>query len=462
MLIRNIFKNKNTRASMFYFIGNIFNKGIAFFTIPIFTRLMSVSDYGLVNTYLSWISILSIIVGLSLGMSIRSAYIDFKDDLDNYISSIFTLSLINFLVSSFLIIIFSYIFVEEIDIVLVVLCLVQSFFTFILNSVSIKYMMEMNYVKNTLLIAVPNFVIALVSVFILYFAKTTGYYGRILPYVAFTSLFGGYFLIKYLFNTQKKINHKYWSYGITLSLPLIFHSLSTNILSVSDRSFISYYVGTAETGVYSLVYNVSMVAAVVTTAIESVWIPWFTNKLQNNNRDDINKNVNIYLGIATLTMIVILMISPEVLKIMTPPKYWWGIGLIPPVLVSSFLIFLYSISVNLEYYYKSTKVIALNTIVAAALNLLLNFIFIPEYGSIGAAYTTVASYFILFLLHFKSARNLDKGLFSFIIYVRPLLLITLSVVLAYIFIEDTKVRWGFAVIILSFECFNFYKKYKNV
>ncbi|MEI2393374.1 oligosaccharide flippase family protein [Priestia megaterium] len=461
-MIRKIFKNKNTKASMFYFIGNIFNKGIAFFTIPIFTRLMSVSDYGLVNTYLSWISILSIIVGLSLGMSIRNAYIDFKDDLDNYISSIFTLSLINFLLSSFLIVIFSYIFVQEIDILLVVLCLLQSFFTFVLNSVSIRYMMEMNYVKNTLLIAVPNFVIALISVFILYSVKSAGYYGRIIPYVAFTTLFGGYFLIKYLFNAEKKINRKYWSYAITLSLPLIFHSLSTNILSVSDRSFISYYVGTAETGVYSLVYNVSMVAAVVTTSIESVWIPWFSKKLQNNDRDSINQNVKMYLSIATLTMIVILMISPEVLKIMTPPKYWWGVGLIPPVLAASFLIFLYSISVNLEYYYKSTKVIALNTIVAATLNLVLNFLFIPEYGAIGAAYTTVASYFLLFLLHFKAARNLDKNLFSFIIYVRPLVLIVLSIVFAYMFLRNTEVRWAFALIFLGYECFNIYKKYRNI
>jgi len=461
-VIRKIFKNKNTKASMFYFIGNIFNKGIAFFTIPIFTRLMSVSDYGLVNTYLSWISILSIIVGLSLGMSIRNAYIDFKDDLDNYISSIFTLSLINFLLSSFLIVIFSYIFVQEIDILLVVLCLLQSFFTFVLNSVSIRYMMEMNYVKNTLLIAVPNFVIALISVFILYSVKSAGYYGRIIPYVAFTTLFGGYFLIKYLFNAEKKINRKYWSYAITLSLPLIFHSLSTNILSVSDRSFISYYVGTAETGVYSLVYNVSMVAAVVTTSIESVWIPWFSKKLQNNDRDSINQNVKMYLSIATLTMIVILMISPEVLKIMTPPKYWWGVGLIPPVLAASFLIFLYSISVNLEYYYKSTKVIALNTIVAATLNLVLNFLFIPEYGAIGAAYTTVASYFLLFLLHFKAARNLDKNLFSFIIYVRPLVLIVLSIVFAYMFLRNTEVRWAFALIFLGYECFNIYKKYRNI
>lgn len=86
--------NHNTKAGFFYLFGNLFNKAIAFITIPIFTRLMSTSDYGIVNTYMSWVTILSVIVGLSLGNSIRNAHVDYKNDMDGYLSSIFFLSLI--------------------------------------------------------------------------------------------------------------------------------------------------------------------------------------------------------------------------------------------------------------------------------------------------------------------------------------------------------------------------------
>lgn len=58
-------------------VGNLFNKALAFFTIPIFTRLLTTSEYGIAQTYLSWVSILTLIVGLSLGNSIRTAYVDF-------------------------------------------------------------------------------------------------------------------------------------------------------------------------------------------------------------------------------------------------------------------------------------------------------------------------------------------------------------------------------------------------
>lgn len=160
-----IFKNQNLHAGSLYLFGNLSNKAIAFLTIPIFTRIMSTADYGIVNTYLSWVSILSVIIGLSLGSSIRSAYLDFKDDLEEYISSTIFLSVLNFILSSTIVIIFSYFFIKKIDIILVLFCLIQSFMTFIMNSISIKYMVKFDYIKNTLLLALPNVIITIISVF---------------------------------------------------------------------------------------------------------------------------------------------------------------------------------------------------------------------------------------------------------------------------------------------------------
>ena len=76
------------KAGTYYFIGNIFNKGISFLTVPIFTRILSTADYGIVTTYNSWIGILSVIVGFALHMSVRMAAVDYKDKLDDFMSSI--------------------------------------------------------------------------------------------------------------------------------------------------------------------------------------------------------------------------------------------------------------------------------------------------------------------------------------------------------------------------------------
>ena len=51
-------------------------------------------------------------------------------------------------------------------------------------------------------------------------------------------------------------------------------------------------------------------------------------------------------------------------------------GTVPPVAVSMFLIFLYSLFSNIEYYFKKTGFIALASIVCAVANLGLNKVFI--------------------------------------------------------------------------------------
>ena len=70
------------KASMCYLLGNIFNKGIAFLTVPIFTRILSTSDYGIVTTYNSWIGIVSMLLGFALHMAIRSSFIDYREKVD--------------------------------------------------------------------------------------------------------------------------------------------------------------------------------------------------------------------------------------------------------------------------------------------------------------------------------------------------------------------------------------------
>ena len=74
------------KASMYYLIGNLFNKGMSFLTVPIFTRILSTYDYGLVTTYNSWIGIISMILGFALHMGIRATFTDFKDNTDDFMS----------------------------------------------------------------------------------------------------------------------------------------------------------------------------------------------------------------------------------------------------------------------------------------------------------------------------------------------------------------------------------------
>ena len=60
----------------------------------------------------------------------------------------------------------------------------------------------------------------------------------------------------------------------------------------------------------------------------------------------------------------------------------------------------------MEYFYKKTKFIALGSMLAAALNVVLNYLFIPRYGYIVAAYTTLVTYVLYFVFHYLLAKKI--------------------------------------------------------
>ena len=77
--------NKNLKNGILYFLGNIFDKAIAFVTVPVFTRLMTTAEYGITSTYSSYVSVVSVIIGLELTGTIRNVYVDFHNEYEDYI-----------------------------------------------------------------------------------------------------------------------------------------------------------------------------------------------------------------------------------------------------------------------------------------------------------------------------------------------------------------------------------------
>jgi len=224
---------------------------------------------------------------------------------------------------------------------------------------------------------------------------------------------------------------------------------------------ITYLKDSGETGIYGLAYQFGMIPLVLTTTFENIWIPWFTEKMKKSDKDAINKMVRPYVTSVLLVCSIIMLVTPEVFKLLTTEEYYSGIGMLPPIIMSVFLIFLGSLSLNLEYYLRETKTIAINTLVAASVNILLNFIFIPKCGGIAAAYTTMISYMVSFIMHYVVARRLDKTLFGFQIYIIPLLVSGGVCIMAKILTGYAVIRWGIAVVLGVSLCLILYKLIKE-
>ena len=81
------------KASMWFVVCSVIQKGIAFITTPIFTRMMSTEEYGLVSVYSSWVSILTVILTLQLATGVyNKAMIRYEKQRDEYTSAMLFLT----------------------------------------------------------------------------------------------------------------------------------------------------------------------------------------------------------------------------------------------------------------------------------------------------------------------------------------------------------------------------------
>lgn len=429
------------QAGLLYFIATLFNKGIAFLTIPIFSRILTTADFGVVTTYSSWVDILTVVFSLALYLSIRTAFIDFEGKEISYLNTVITFTLIFGAVIGCIVIGTSKI-IGKIDLIIVALAILQGIASAILNDYMTYLMMKFSYIKRTLLMILPNFLsVVLALIIIINNVTSKRYMGRIWPMAIVYIVFGIIICIDIYIKEQPRIIPNQIKYGLKFSLPLVLHGIALNILSQSDRTMITWLVGADQTGIYSLAYSFGMIATVITTALEGIWVPWFFTKLKTRNIEEINKQAINYIKLMTYAMVALIMVGPEIYKILADKSYWDGIKIIPPIVLANYMIFAYTLYVNVEHYYKKTAGVTINTLIAAGCNIILNIIFIPQFGYVAAAYTTLTSYLIALLLHIRCSRKIEKNVLPFKIFVFPILEIIIITLVYYFLLDIPVARW---------------------
>ena len=180
---------------------------------------------------------------------------------------------------------------------------------------------------------------------------------------------------------------KYWRFSLQLSLPLIGYSIASQILSVSDRLMISKMVDNAAVGVYSTLYTVSSLSLMVWTAINASFEPYLYQNMENS-KSKIKKLSMTMLGMYSLVAILLVYLAPEIVKILATAEYYKGIYIMPPIAGGVYFIAVSNLYSDILVYLKKTQIIMIASVIAATLNVFLNYVMINAYGYMAAAYTT--------------------------------------------------------------------------
>jgi len=398
------------KASFWFLICAFLQKGIAFITTPIFTRLLSTSEYGTYSVYNSWLGIIQVIVTLSLSSGVYvQGLVKFKDKRAEYTSALLGLT-VALITTWYVIYFFTKSFwnrvlgLTTLQISLMFISIwVSAVFSFWSTSERVKF----KYRKLVVITMIASILQPVISIILICHMedKVTA---RILGIVIAQFLVYGHLFVEQMHLGKRFVDKKIWRYVLSFNIPLIPHYLSSTILNSADRIMISNMVDESKAGIYSLAYSVSMIMMVFNQSLLQTVEPWLYQKIDAKDFKNMPKLLYSTLSIIAAVNLLLILFAPEVISIFAPSSYYEAIYVIPPIAMSVFFAYMYAYFATFEFYYEKTKYITTATMTGAVANIILNYIFIKIFGYMAAGYTTLVCYMIYAAMHYIFMSEISK------------------------------------------------------
>lgn len=402
------------KAAGVYTLASVFSKGLSIITVPIFTRLMSSTEIGVVNLYNSWHSMLSVVVTLSLTSGGYTAALrEFSGERDQYQSSVLSLTSLMALLTAVIYLIRPAFWngLTGLPGALFVLMLVGFFIMPAYDFWLARERYEYKYKLAAGLTAVMALLASAAAVAVVLFMDARGYeqvaVGRLYASNTVSYLISGVLWVILILRGKTFYNKKFWKFSLQLSIPLIGYALASQVLNVSDRMMISRMVSNSAVGIYGTLYTVSSISLLVWGAINSSFIPYLYENIDKENTG-VKRYSLMLMGSYAIIAVLLTFIAPEIVRILATEEYYESIYIMPPIAGGVFLTCVSNMYSNVLIYYKKTNYIMYSAVTAAIVNVVLNFIFIARYGYMAAAYTTLVAYIVLAIIQMLGARKICR------------------------------------------------------
>lgn len=413
--------NKYLVSSLWYMVAIGVGYSISFIGSIVFTHLMDTNNYGLYTTYYSFVSLSGPFVCGNLFVGLQNGYFDFKENRNEFRSSVFFLSFIIFFIISFISFLSCY-FINKFtkynySELLLLIALFHSFSFFVINYFNTYENLNGNYKLRSVLIIFQNVLPVIISIILIIVFAKNSYYERIIgstsPLIIISIILG----ICIFKKGKQLVNKEFYKYALKISIPSMFGSISSLIMSNADNIMITSMVSADATAVYGFMYNIGNVLVVVLSAVSASVTVWIYNALDTKRTEAARTGQKWYYLFFVLIICMLLMIFPEFIKLFTPEEYWDFRYIVPFVFACSLSV-VNALHCDIINYNKKTGMVSLCVAVSAGINVILNYFFIKKFGAIAAAYTSLFSMLIQTILYRivlkRTAKNLFSDFYSFL------------------------------------------------
>lgn len=396
-----------------YAAGSVASRAIGFLMIPFYTHFLVPADYGL----LELLDLTTFLIGTVVGLGLNAAILRFYYDQQGEEQRREVISTALLFGVALLAVVYAVLFIASPSVSSLVFKTdaYSTYLRLVFVSLSLDTVGElaMSYLRarqQSLLATGFPLARMIVSLSLnIYFIAGLGlgvmgvlYSGVISSTAVTTALMAMVFRnVGLRFSRQRLV--QMLRYGI----PLIPMTLGLFVLTFSDRFFLQRYASLSAVGVYALGYKFGMVSgAFVTSPFLQFWGAYMYEVVERPNGRELVARLQVYFTFVLLLFTLGLsLLSDDLLRVLSPPEYWGAAHVIPIVgLAYVFMGLSHFFRVGL-YYTKQTKYLGYAVGGTALLNLPLNFLLIPGFEAMGAAWATLLSFAALALITFVASQR---------------------------------------------------------
>lgn len=402
---------KPVRDFFIYAGGDAIANGLNIILLPVYTRVLNPSAYGVLELVIVSTTILSIVLSFGLHQLVGVYYFRYEEEHRKQvvvnISSIYLLiaTPLFFLCLPFSGTINNYLYSGEATMLIVILVLLTGYLRFFDTFLFSLLQMERKVVAYTELRVLIVLIVLSLNILLVVYLRldVLGVVIAALVGKAASTCFAIYLWNMHYRSTKPSLRWSLIYEFLTTALPLMTTSLLAWALVAADRFLLGYFLGSDAVGIYSVAYKFPVAFELLfVSAVAKVYSPRILNMYRVKGYADTERLNNRYLviyilvtGIASVGLLGFLYLFYPLL---VGEEFQSSFKYIPWLLAGTVFIGARYFANYLLLYEGRTKAIMLMHLLAVISAILMNLVLIPQFGITSAAFATTFSYVILFLL----------------------------------------------------------------
>lgn len=385
------------RHGSIYGLANVMDRFISFLMIPIYTRFLTPSDYGVLELIYMTSNLIAMVIGMRIEAAVSRFYFDYDDEIrrNKVVSSGFlgygglaALLVIGLVPFSSL---FARLVLDSTDFASYFSVALLTLAVGMITPIGNAYFRARMESKTFLFYRLTSTVLTLGLNIYFVVVVEWGVYGILVSTLLAHGVVCAAMTAQILRRVGLRVDWRVVWEMVKFGLPLIPSNISAYVVHASDRYFIKEYVDLGAAGLYSLGYKIGgLVNQFVTAPFNLVWTPRRFETFSQEESERLYARIFTYFVTTALFMgLMISVLSKEIIKVMATEPFWPAYKVVP-IIVLAYTIFSFHYHFNIGIMMeKKTKYLAYVNVSNGILNLALNFALIPIWGIWGAAVATV-------------------------------------------------------------------------